>query len=241
MIRTLDRYLGLAARGSYLSYCLIVDETLRKVGAISLRCDSGKHASRICEAFSMLRTDLLKTDNVSATVHENICFVGMCSDLVTPRSALDARRQYNHCRIRTMVECQSDSIFGTKPIIFKERELFHTIARITDEKISSAACLEKCCRKRFTSLLSVDPVQFNGIAIAWATAVCLKRKLEIESMKLDATFMERVESKIKQDKIVLELVETLEKEKDEKIASELQESLKSRINTLANKLLERLV
>ncbi|KAK1444624.1 hypothetical protein BgAZ_105300 [Babesia gibsoni] len=215
MIRTLDRYLGLAASGNYLSYCLIVDDVLRKAGAISIRCHAKDHSSRIQEAFKLIRSDIeYKRDTPDDSP---VCFVGLRSYHMTPRSHIDARRQYNQCRIRTIVECQADSIFRTKPYIFGERELFQTIARITNEKITSTTSLVDCCRKRLTSLLSVDPIKFNGIAVAWATVVCLKRKLEIESMKLDPNFMGRVESKIKTDKIVTELVASIEKERDEKI------------------------
>ncbi|ORM41957.1 Eukaryotic translation initiation factor 6 [Babesia sp. Xinjiang] len=196
----------------------------------------------ISEAFKMLHKSLTCTgppERVSTS--SPVCFVGLRADIVTPRSAAAARRAYNRCRVRTIVECQSDAIFGSKPVIFKERDVLHTIGRITNEKISDTTRLVDCARKRFTSLLSVDPSQFSGIAVAWATAVCLKRRMEIESMKLDESFMQSVEEKVKRDRIVVDLVSTLEKEKDANVVSDLQEALRCRINTLVDKQLDKLV
>ncbi|GBE58969.1 beta-ACP synthase, putative [Babesia ovata] len=238
-MQSLDRYLGIALSGSYLSYCLIVKDVLRKAGSVSLRCSSVQHPSRIAEAFKMLRSSMTPSETPGST--SPVCFVGMRGDNVTPRSELAARRAYNRCRVRTIVECQSDAIFGNKPVIFKERELYATMGRITNEKIMGTTCLVKCARKRFTSLLSVDAAQFSGIAVAWATAVCLKRRMEIESMKLDESFMQSVESRVKRDRIVAELVATLEKNKDAAAASDLQEALRSRISSLVDKHLDKLV
>ncbi|CDR96895.1 hypothetical protein, conserved [Babesia bigemina] len=251
-MQSLDRYLGIALSGSYLSYCLIVKDVLRKAGSISLRCSSLQHPSRIAEAFKMLRGSMSPAETPGST--SPACFVGMRGDNVTPRSDLAARRAYNRCRVRTIVECQSDAIFGNKPVIFKERELYSTIGRlsrimhahlmagrITNEKIMGTSCLVTCARKRFTSLLSVDAAQFSGIAVAWATAVCLKRRMEIESMKLDESFMQSVESRVRRDRIVVELAEMLEKNKDAAAAADLQEALRSRISSLVDKHLDKLV
>ncbi|GFE53208.1 recF SMC N-terminal domain, putative [Babesia ovis] len=241
-MRSLDRYLGLAIDGAHLAYCLVVEDTLRKVGTVSLRCAPGDYSDRISETFNMLRNSLPSTgalDGVSSS--DQACFVGIRADNITPRSTIAARRAYNRCRIRTIVECQSDTIFRSKPVIFKERDVLQTIGRITNERISDTPRLVECAKKRLTSLLSVDPGQFSGIAVAWATAVCLKRRMEIESMKLDESFMQKVEERVKRDRIVADLVSAIEKEKDANIASELQETLQCRINTLVDKQLDKLL
>ncbi|GIX60654.1 beta-ACP synthase, putative [Babesia caballi] len=243
-MKTLDRYLGVALSGSYLAYCLVVADVMRKAGAVSLRCAPGEHAGRIAEAFKMLRSSMLQGDPPDPPADAaQVCFVGMRGDYATPRSEVAARRAYNRCRVRTIVECQSDAIFGyaTHPTAHEpqkqaphlqgtravpNRRYGGVVAhpcqpgRITNEKIPDTDSLIKCARKRFTSLGSLDAAQFSGIAVAWATAVCLKRRLEVESMKLDGAFMQAVEAKVKRDRVVVELAATLEREKDPAVGDE---------------------
>ncbi|EDO08154.1 hypothetical protein BBOV_III005930 [Babesia bovis T2Bo] len=239
VIRTLDRYLGLAIEANSVSYCLVVDDVMRKVGSISLQCASVEHSVRISDTFHMLRESLPTPDDT--TLSDPVCFVGMRGDTLNARSTFALRRGYNRCRIRTIVECQSSSIFGSTPVVFKERELYHTIGRITNERISDSCTLVECARKRLPMLYNLDKSHFAGIAIAWSTAICLKRRMELESMKLDESFMRVVESRVKRDRIVCGLVSALERETDSGTASELQDALRSRINSLVDRHLDKLL
>ncbi|AFZ79204.1 hypothetical protein BEWA_020510 [Theileria equi strain WA] len=232
----LYKHLGVSIKGGYLSYCLIFEDKLSKVGCVSLKCSSEDHVQKIGSALALLKHDGTQNPDPSSWA------VAIQSDLIMPRSYTQSVRLYNMCRLRSIVECHCNSLFGVKPVFVKERELHQIIAKVTKSKISNHEDLLSYAKKKLNNYFgSVNSNQLSSIAVAWASAISVKRMVEIESLKLDEKIMSTIEQKIKQDKIVKGLVQSLEQEIDQTTEKEIQGVLKSRINKLVDYYIQQMV
>ncbi|KAK2196596.1 hypothetical protein BdWA1_001844 [Babesia duncani] len=173
---TLNKYLGIALKGSNLSYCLIIDEAIKKAGTISLKCATNEHPVRINNILTLLKKDVHKT-TISSTeeTQEDAWGIGLESNEYIPRSVSDAKRELYACRILSIVEANSNIIFKTKPYLFTTRCLIQTISKLANAHDANATTLEQVAKSKMNILASsVDDMQFTAIGYAWATAVCLK-------------------------------------------------------------------
>ncbi|UKK02151.2 hypothetical protein MACK_001506 [Theileria orientalis] len=210
-MNNIHKFLGLSIRGDYLSYSLVFNNRLFNLGSISIKSENSDYFSKLNSVLSLIKSEIAKDhSNSNDSTTAESWSVGIHHDSILSRRNTDSKKLYKLCKIKTIVECSSILNFSTSPLTISDSEMCKAIAKLSDSRILNTDDVINFATGKLSNYLKCNStVHFNSIATSWATALTLQRRVSRETLVLDDKDTLKIQDRLMSDKIVNELISTL--------------------------------